>query len=189
MELQGDLALDGTITSGGSPVLTHSSATGYLSTSFMPSNPSAIQGNGATLGGGALISMGNGATATGTNSAAIGNGALAITTGSVALGSNTDTASWSSTGNWVETDPIFLLGNGESNVSNAITTLKNGQTTLTNKAWKSATDIAPATALDDPASTTTDSGGEALVVEGHTRLKGKVIIEQAQGDISMGIYQ
>ncbi|MEN9974225.1 MAG: hypothetical protein RLZZ282_231, partial [Verrucomicrobiota bacterium] len=26
------------------------------------------------------------------------------------------------------------------------------------------------------------------VVEGHTRLRGKVIIEQAQGDISMGIY-
>ena len=36
--------------------------------------------------------------------------------------------------------------------------------------------------------TATASGGEALVVEGHTRLKGKVIIEQAQGDISMGIY-
>lgn len=34
----------------------------------------------------------------------------------------------------------------------------------------------------------TDSGGEALVVEGHTRLKGQVIIEQTQGDISMGIY-
>jgi hypothetical protein len=43
------------------------------------------------------------------------------------------------------------------------------------------------TPLADPAATT-DSGGEALVVEGHTRLKGKVIIEQPQGDISMGIY-
>jgi len=32
------------------------------------------------------------------------------------------------------------------------------------------------------------SGGNALVVEGHTLLKGKVIIEQVQGDISMGIY-
>ena len=31
-------------------------------------------------------------------------------------------------------------------------------------------------------------GGEALVVDGPTRLKGIVIIEQAQGDISMGIY-
>lgn len=31
-------------------------------------------------------------------------------------------------------------------------------------------------------------GGEALVVNGPTRLKGTVIIEQAQGDISMGIY-
>jgi hypothetical protein len=67
--------------------------------------------------------------------------------------------------------------------SNAISTLKNGQTTLTNKAWLANAE----TPMADPDSLT-DSGGEALVVEGHTRLRGKVIIEQAQGDISMGIY-
>jgi hypothetical protein len=94
---------------------------------------------------------------------------------------------------WVDTDPLLELGNGYAprssdepaadHRSNAITTLKNGQTTLTNKAWlENVTDP-----LADPASPT-DSDGEALVVEGHTRLKGKVIIEQAQGDISMGIY-
>lgn len=91
---------------------------------------------------------------------------------------------------WVEEGALFELGNGNPNqtnpivASNAITTLKNGRTTLTNKEWK-ANSTAP---LADPASTT-DSGGEALVVEGHTRLKGKVVIEQPQGDISMGNYQ
>lgn len=90
---------------------------------------------------------------------------------------------------WLEEGALFELVNGnpvQSNpigASNAITTLKNGQTTLTNKEWK-AHQSSP---LVDPASTT-DSGGEALVVEGHTRLKGKVVIEQPQGDISMGIY-
>jgi hypothetical protein len=92
---------------------------------------------------------------------------------------------------------LFELGNGAPDeydamsmsgyFSNAITTLKNGQTTLTNKAWLNRDSGTSATA--DPSSATTDSGGEALVVEGHTRLKGKVIIEQPQGDISMGIYQ
>jgi hypothetical protein len=77
--------------------------------------------------------------------------------------------------NWTEPDA--------STRSNAITTLKNGQTTLTNKHWKAHA----STPLADPAAGIA-SGGEALVVEGHTRLKGKVIIEQAQGDISMGIY-
>jgi len=96
---------------------------------------------------------------------------------------------------WVEDAVLFELGNGEPSgsdhyrygLSNAITTLKNGQTTLTNKAWLNRDSGTSATA--DPSSATTDSGGEALVVEGHTRLKGKVIIEQPQGDISMGIYQ
>ena len=101
---------------------------------------------------------------------------------------------------WQETDPLLELGNGTaprdtfepdaSNRSNAITTLKNGQTTLTNKAWLAnvaCSPADPAAPLADPPPAT-DSGGEALVVEGHTRLKGKVIIEQPQGDISMGIY-
>lgn len=61
-----------------------------------------------------------------------------------------------------------------------------GQVTLTNTPWKNrAVSISP---LADPSPTTTDNEGNALVVEGHTVLKGKVVIEQAQGDISMGIY-
>ncbi len=72
-----------------------------------------------------------------------------------------------------------------------MTVLMNGQTTLTNKEWKMATTAvpnAPATALADPTSAT-DSGGNALVVDGHAVLNGKVIISVPQGDISMGIYQ
>jgi hypothetical protein len=101
---------------------------------------------------------------------------------------------------WIDTDPLFELGNGiaprsgeeppSSSRSNAITTLKNGQTALINKAWKVATTAAPS----DPAPHLADygasqSGGNALVVDGHTVLNGKVIISVPQGDISMGIYQ
>lgn len=115
---------------------------------------------------------------------------------SIALGSkNLSSGSFGSNDGWLEDAVLFELGNGEPTgsdhyrygLSNAITTLKNGQTTLTNKAWLNRDSGTSATA--DPSSATTDSGGEALVVEGHTRLKGKVIIEQPQGDISMGIYQ
>ncbi len=94
----------------------------------------------------------------------------------------------------METDPLLTVGNGgasfgdPSAASNAITTLKNGLTTLTNKAWKQRDpQVTPATA--DPSVEETDSDGNALIVEGHTILKGKVVIEQPQGDISMGIYQ
>jgi Head domain of trimeric autotransporter adhesin len=87
---------------------------------------------------------------------------------------------------------LFRVGNGVSSArSDAMTVLFNGQTTLTNKEWKTATSAAPASAaaaLANPASTT-DSDGNALVVEGHTLLKGKVTLAVPQGDISMGIYQ
>jgi hypothetical protein len=86
---------------------------------------------------------------------------------------------------------LFRVGNGLTNArSDAMTVLWGGQTTLTNKEWKAATVAdpnTPATALADPASTT-DSGGNALVVDGHTVLNGKVTIAVPQGDISMGIY-
>lgn len=156
---------------------------------------------------GNAIAMGLATQATGSSAAAlggVGNQALglasvaagywtkAATMHSVALGAlNLGTGTGAQT--WVETEPLFELGNGmdastdfdfpNSSRSNAITTLKNGRTTLTNKEWKAHAD-AP---LADPDGDT-DSGGEALVVEGHTRLMGKVVIEQAQGDISMGIY-
>jgi len=95
-----------------------------------------------------------------------------------------------SNNDWIENSPLFELGNGKpdyTEASNAITTLKNGQTTLTNKAWKNRNSSVSPTA--DPSSASTDSGGQALIVEGHTLLKGKVILEAAQGDVSMGIYQ
>ena len=96
---------------------------------------------------------------------------------------------------WFEDSVLFELGNGEPtsadwyrpNLSNAITTLKNGQTTLINKAWLNRDSGTSATS--DPSSATTDSGGNALVVDGHTVLNGKVVITAPQGDISMGIYQ
>jgi hypothetical protein len=92
---------------------------------------------------------------------------------------------------WIEESTLLEVGNGNPaaatlETSNAITTLKNGQTTLTNKAWKSRP--VSTSPLADPGAPSTDSGGNALVVEGHTVLRGKVVIEQAQGDISMGIY-
>lgn len=159
-------------------------------------------GNGSTaIGGSSNQAIGDYSYALGWNSFALGKhsysiGYLTRTNGyAVSLGSQN-----LSSGNllpnmendsWVENGALFELGNGRPNdqggnwdYSNAITTLKNGQTTLTNKAWKAN----PSTPLADP-TPTTDSGGNALVVEGHTVLKGKVIIEQAQGDISMGIYQ
>jgi hypothetical protein len=89
-----------------------------------------------------------------------------------------------------ELDGLFRLGNGSSaSLSDALTVLKNGQSTLTNKAWKANIAANPTQALVDPPATTTDSGGNALVVDGHTVLNGKVIISVPQGDISMGIYQ
>ena len=149
-----------------------------------PANHS-IGDNSVTLGG-----VGN--QALGFSSFASGFWTKAAACQSVALGS-LNLGSGSSADTWVETDPLLELGNGNAprsasepeagNRSNAITTLKNGQTTLTNKAWKANA----STPLSDPDADSA-SGGEALVVEGHTRLKGKVIIEQAQGDISMGIY-
>jgi len=131
--------------------------------------------------------------ALGFSSFASGNRNVAQSAYSVALGSMSIGRPGSSS-SWVETDSLFELGNGYSTTiptptsvrSNAITTLKNGQTTLTNKAWQ-ANSGHP---LDDPGTTSDgDSGGEALVVDGHTRLRGKVIIEEPQGNISMGIYE
>ena len=87
---------------------------------------------------------------------------------------------------------LFRVGNGlPTKRSDAMTVLMNGQTTLTNKEWKIATVATPgsaAAALANPASTS-DSDGNALVVDGHTILNGKVTIAVPQGDISMGIYQ
>ena len=84
----------------------------------------------------------------------------------------------------------FVVGNGTSDAdvdrSNALVVERAGHTTLTNKSWKANVTTNPGTELQDPPSpTNNDRGGDALSVEGHTRLKGKVLI-QPQGDLSMG---
>ena len=110
----------------------------------------------------------------------------------VVVGSGSKRNAQANSTSWVETDSIFRVGNSPGLVagedSDAITTLKNGLTTLTNKAWRSDYETNPETALSDPPATSTDSEGHALVVEGHTRMMGKVIVDQPQGDISMGIF-
>ena len=83
---------------------------------------------------------------------------------------------------------IFEIGNGDDSYytqSNALTVLRNGQTTLTNAAWKDELTNDP---LGTPQNAASSSEGEALVVEGHARFCGKVELEVAQGDISMGAY-
>jgi hypothetical protein len=119
-------------------------------------------------------------TASGSYSTAFGNTTTAQALGSFVFGSYNLVQGDSLT--YVPTDALFVAGNGDSisSRSNAITTLKNGQTTLTNKAWKAAPNVTPSPA---------NSNGNALVVDGHTVLNGKVIISVPQGDISMGIYQ
>lgn len=193
------------MTVGGYPVLTSTNAT----------NSIGLSGGNATNGGTAMsygTANASGATAmsggiasnyvstavsngraSGLSSFAAGNFATAGSYSSTALGSYN--SSFGGNYSWIETDPILMVGNGTAPnlTSNALVTLKNGNTTLTNKAWKaanpSATPNAP-TALVDPDTTIdTDSGGNALVVDGHTVLNGKVTISVPQGDISMGIYQ
>jgi hypothetical protein len=143
--------------------------------------------NATSIGG--IRNRSNGVASFSSGNWNIANSAYSVALGSLNLGTAGDSD------DWVETDSLFELGNGTapygstpsaSARSNAITTLKNGRTTLTNKAWLANSDhplADPGTASDS------DSGGKALVVEGHTELKGKVIISEPQGDISMGIYE
>ena len=79
---------------------------------------------------------------------------------------------------------LFVIGNGETSRdrSNALVTKHSGETSLINREWDESSPLTDS--VDDGHGNT----GEALIVAGHTRLKGKVIIEQAQGDISMGIF-
>lgn len=134
--------------------------------------------------------LGSHTLANGNYSLAVGWATISNSLGTMAIGSHNIGIAGNNS-SWIETDSVFELGNGQDGNarSNAITTLKNGQSTLTNKAWKAHVTANSTQALADPPATDTDSGGNALVVEGHTVLKGKVVIEVPQGDISMGIYQ
>lgn len=175
-------AMSGGIAYGqGSAAISGGSATGPSSTG--------LSGGSATGDYSTAVSYG---VAEGQYSTAAGFQAYASSYCGVALGSNTLNTG-NSPNTWVETDPILLVGNGTgengmptTTYSNALVILKNGLTTLTNKAWKAE----PTVEL-----TNENSHGEALVVEGHTRLtgnttlEGKVSIAIPQGDITMGIFQ
>ncbi|MFT4175356.1 MAG: hypothetical protein QM627_01760 [Luteolibacter sp.] len=145
-----------------------------------------------TYGENAVAIGGVGNTAEGFSSFSSGFWNRSFSSYSVALGSLNRGEGVSDT-DWVETDPLFELGNGNapraatepnsSNRSNAITTLKNGKTTLENKYWEESDPLAI------PSGTASiDSGREALVVKGNTRLRGRVIMEVPQGDILMGEF-
>lgn len=133
------------------------------------------------FGGGKLIA-GPLVTVTGTNAHAIGYDIDATAYASVVLGAFNQTVGTPSSSTWSDSEELFVLGNGLSEVSraNAIEVLKNGQTTLKNRFWSSST---PEVVPTDPDA----SSGEALVVDGHTRLKGNVTMIR-QGDIYMGSF-
>ncbi|GAA5126001.1 hypothetical protein JIN84_14930 [Luteolibacter yonseiensis] len=74
-----------------------------------------------------------------------------------------------------------VLGNATTEKSHLF-----GQTTLTNTPWKTRDPLVPA--VEDPTTSPDDNGGEALVVEGHAVLAGKVTLSVPQGDILMGEF-
>jgi len=153
------------------------SATGAYST---------VSGTFSSAGGSFAVAEGSHASASTHYAMALGSYTSARTNNEVVIGRYNVESTANAT--WAEQDALFRLGNGSSTArTDALSVQKNGTTTLINKEWNSAYTTDEDTALDDPAATT-DNGGDALVVRGHTRLKGKVVIEVAQGDISMGIY-
>lgn len=121
---------------------------------------------------------------------AIGEGVDAGTAGTSVTGRYNKLQQYTYTANQEGTMQQFVVGNGtgdaDADRSNALVVERAGLTTLTNKSWKANVNANPGTELQDPPSpTNNDRGGDALTVEGHTRLKGKVLI-QPQGDLSMG---
>ncbi|WP_367873618.1 hypothetical protein [Luteolibacter sp. Populi] len=198
----GSVALAGGLAEG-SRVIAASGGTGYGDHSVAMARGTAT-GDGALAIGGvdplhlnwpgnqALGEVSSAIGGIGNRSAGVGSFAsgywtVAASAHSVALGS-LNLGNGSSTSEWVDGDPLFELGNGYAERgatepsttvrSNAITTLKEGRTTLTNRHWDT----------QEPLGVPQESAAEALVVEGHTVLKGRVLLEQAQGDIYMGIY-
>jgi hypothetical protein len=168
-----------------------SSATGYSSTAS--ASYSRAGGSGSQASANFSTANGLNASATGVYSFSSGRNTVAKSSYETVFGLfNLVSVPYSTSIVANDLDALFRLGNGSSigTPSDALTVLKNGQTTLTNKAWKVnvvANPNTPTTALATPTSTSA-SGGNALVVDGHTVLNGKVIISVPQGDISMGIY-
>lgn len=170
----------GTLTLGGSPVATQSS----LPVILEGLSGKVVIGNGTATGTSAVaIGLGS-ATASGNKAVAFGEGTRALTYAESALGIFNASASGDAT-QWIGTDTLLSLGNGTSSGSrsDALRVLKNGLTTIVNKTWNSSTPLA-----DPNTGDSSDSGGDALDVKGHTTLEGKVTILTRQGDVSMGIY-
>lgn len=121
---------------------------------------------------------------------AIGEGVDAGTAGTVVVGRYNKLQQYAYSPNDEGAMQQFVIGNGSGDLdtqrSNALVVERSGRSTLTNKTWKANSNAIP---------TPANSYAQALVVEGHTvlngdtRLEGKVIISVPQGDISMGIYQ
>ena len=170
---------------GSEAIKDFSAAFGYFSRA--DGNVAFATGSLTQANGWGSSSFGSSTYANGNISAAFGSSTHADSAASFVIGINN--IGGGSPAGWYDQEPLFEAGNGFGGAgSNAITTLKNGKTVLTNKAWKENQNGTPANALQDPLSET-DSDGNALVVEGHTELKGKVIISVPQGDISMGIFE
>jgi len=167
-------------------------AHGWYSTAF--GNSQALAGLSFAASQGGTYASATGSTAVsggvteGVNAFAAGNGTYAYAFNSASLGTFPVLAPGENKTAWSALDSVFTVGNGwwtadNSGRSNAIKTLKNGQTTVTNKKWSGTTPLA-----DPDIGDSTDAGGTALIVKGHTVLEGKVTISNPQGDISMGIY-
>ena len=111
-------------------------------------------------------------------------GAWLIGEGHVCYSNTVMLGRFSVTPNWPY--PALVVGTGQGSFDypesiqrfNALVVGGDGQTVLSVEGWD------PALPLDDPSPGTRN----ALTVEGHTVLKGKVILAEPQGDISMGIF-
>lgn len=193
----GAIALGNGQATGLNSIAIGTSAVATASNSVALGQSSALGSNSLAATMGTIYSTAYGSTAVsggaveGSNNFAAGNGAYTRAFSSVALGTYPKLpAASESRSIWQASDPILTVGNGEwsddnySKRSNALKILKNGLTTLTNRKWNASTPLA-----DPDASDSTDAGGKALSVEGHAEFKGKVILNKAQGDISMGIFQ
>ena len=126
--------------------------------------------------------------ASGASSATFGWFTHARSRAAFAVGQNNIGLGGGSTWDWHLGDSVFEIGIGDSGAPfNAMTVLKNGQTTLANLFWDGQNPTAVPTAPEA-------SGGEALVVEGHSRIEGNLEVagvlrtSGAQGDLSMGDF-
>jgi len=162
----------------------NSMALGYGSTASARS--SMAMGNFSHASGGYSIAMGWNSRVLGNYSIAMGRRCLAYGEVTYVIGRNNDpgAAQTGAKDSLNLENHLFVVGNGPDHRSrsNALVTKHSGETTLINRNWDAS----------NPTASTADDGhgntGEALIVDGHTVLNGKVIISQVQGDISMGIF-